>query len=127
VLGLRPKTAATLGAATFAAALVLGACRGEAAKAKPAPKPFCEAAAKLDERLAEAGAAEQVRLLERVVEVAPAQVKGAAQTFLDGLRRVQADPSVRRDRRYEDAASALERYAIDRCGLLEQQRGGVPL
>ena len=104
-----------------------GACSGaEDPPARPSDA-FCAAAARVDERLsAGAGIDEQVRLVRRLVRVAPAEIEREARVFLGALEAVQADPddpTLRDDPDVRGAVDDVNRYANQACGLLEQDSG----
>jgi hypothetical protein len=117
-------------AALVALMVVGGACSG---RPQSAPKPFCQGAfdyeAELQRELTKGtvDGAKQIVLFRRIVATAPAAVHADAQRFLDALERVQADPRVRYDRAITDpahrAVDRVNRYASNRCGLFNQQRG----
>ena len=67
---------------------------------------------------------EQIRLVQRMVDTAPAKIKADAQTFVDALRRVETDPSVKDDPKVKRAVENVNRYAAQGCGFYERQGGG---
>jgi negative regulator of sigma E activity len=117
----RPAVAAVL----LVAALVGGACSSESANAPKAPLAFCQAAARYDDRVSRnAKIDEQIRLVQRMVDTAPAKIKANAQTFVDALRQVETDTSVKDDPRVKRAVENVNRYAAQGCGFYKQQGGG---
>ena len=119
-----PKRLA-VAAVLLAAALVGGACSSESANAPKAPLAFCQAAARYDDRVSRnAKIDEQIRLVQRMVDTAPAKIKADAQTFVDALRRVETDPSVKDDPRVKRTVENVNRYAAQGCGFYKQQGGG---
>jgi hypothetical protein len=111
---------------TVALAATLGAgCRsGDDGAANP-PAAFCEAAAKYEDRLVNgADIDEQIRLVRRMVETAPAEIKPDTQTFLAALEAVRDDPEDRGDAAVQEAVENVNRYATSGCDLLEQDGGG---
>jgi hypothetical protein len=109
------------------ATLLVAGCRDRSSARKP-PDAFCDAAARYDERLLKGkkpSLDEQVRLVQRMVDTAPARIKADAQTFLDALRKVDTDPSVRDDPKVEDAVDNVNRYAAQGCGFYERRPGGI--
>jgi hypothetical protein len=117
----RPAVAAVL----LVAALVGGACSSEGGNAPKAPLAFCKAAARYDDRLSRnAKIDEQIRLVQRMVDTAPAKIKANAQTFVDALRRVETDKSVKDDPNVKRAVESVNRYAAQGCGFYERQGGG---
>jgi hypothetical protein len=117
-------------AASAALAVSGVACSG---RPSTAPKPFCQSAfdyeAELQRELTKGtvDAPKQIALFRRIVATAPATVHADAQRFLDALEQVQADPRIRNDRSVTEpahrAVDRVNRYASNRCGLFNQQRG----
>jgi hypothetical protein len=104
---------------------VLGACGSDRGNAPKAPLAFCKAAARYDDRLSKgAKLDEQIRLVQGMVDTAPAKIEGDAQTFVDALRQVEADPSVKDDPKVKKAVENVNRYAAQGCGFYERQGGG---
>jgi hypothetical protein len=119
-----PKRLA-VAAILLAAALVGGACSSESGNAPKAPLAFCQAAARYDDRVSRnAKIDEQIRLVQRMVDTAPAKIKANAETFVDALRRVGTDKSVKDDPRVKRAVENVNRYAAQGCGFYQQQGGG---
>jgi hypothetical protein len=105
--------------------LLAGACRPEESSGPKPSRGFCDAAADYDDRLSRgAKVGEQIRLVQRMVDTAPAKIKADAQTFVDALRRVEADPSVKDDSKVKQAVEDVNRYAAQGCGFYERQGGG---
>lgn len=103
----------------------LGACRSEGNDAPKPPRAFCDAATRFDDRLSKgANVNEQIRLVQRMVDTAPAKIKADAQTFVDALRRVETDPAVRDDPQIKRAVDNVNRYAAQGCGFYKRQGGG---
>jgi hypothetical protein len=104
--------------------VLVAACR-DSGSAPKAPAAFCEAASKFDDRVSRgAKVDEQIRLVQRMVDVAPAKIKADAQTFVDALRRVETDPSVKDDPKIKRAVDDVNRYAAQGCGFYERRGGG---
>ena len=119
-----PKRLA-VAAVLLVAALVGGACSSEGGNAPKAPLAFCKAAARYDDRVSRnAKIDEQVRLVQRMVDTAPAKIKANAQTFVDALRRVETDRSAKDDPNVKRAVENVNRYAAQGCGFYERQGGG---
>jgi hypothetical protein len=112
-------------AVLVAATLLVGACRSEGSDAPKPPRPFCDAATRFDDRLSKgASIDEQIRLVQRMVETAPAKIKADAETFLDALRRSKTDPSVKDDPKIKRAVDEVNRYAAQGCGFYDRRPGG---
>jgi hypothetical protein len=105
--------------------LFAGACSSDSGNAPKAPLAFCKAAARYDDRLSKgAKIDEQIRLVQGMVDTAPARIEADSQKFVDALRRVEADPSVKDDPKVKKAVESVNRYAAQGCGFYEQQGGG---
>ena len=125
--GVRLLVLATV---TITTALGVAGCRSDdngGAATRPS-EAFCRAAERYEDRLVRgARVGEQVRLVRRMVETAPAEIEADAETFLDALEAVQADPDdpdVRDDPEVQEAVENVQRFAIDGCNLLEDEDGG---
>jgi len=106
-------------------ALFAGACRSEESSAPKPSRAFCDAASDYDDRLSKgAKLDEQIRIVQRMVDTASAKIEADAQTFVDALRRVEADPSVKDDAKVKKAVENVNRYAAQGCGFYKQQGGG---
>lgn len=107
------------------ATVLIGACRPAGSDAPKPPRAFCDAAARYDDRVSRnAKIDEQIRLVQRMVDEAPAKIKADAQTFVDALRRVETDPSVKNDPKAKRAVENVNRYAAQGCGFYKRQPGG---
>jgi hypothetical protein len=107
------------------AAVVAVGCGSEGGGTPKAPLAFCRAAARFDDHLSKgAKLDEQTRLVQGMVDTAPAKIKADAQTFVDALRRVEMDPSVKDNPTVKRAVENVNRYAAQGCGFYEQQGGG---
>ena len=119
-----PKRLA-VAAVLLVAALVGGACSSESGNAPKAPLAFCKAAARYDDRVSRnAKIDEQIRLVQRMADTAPAKIKANVQTFVDALRRVETDKSAKDDPNVKRAVENVNRYAAQGCGFYERQGGG---
>jgi propanediol dehydratase large subunit len=117
-----------LTAALAAVALVASAsaCRGESNTAE-APKAFCKAARHYEQvaqrqkprngQYTTEQIDRQIQLVEAIVEHAPRAIAEDAKTFLDALRRVKTDESVRDDPAIKKAVDNVNRYAAQGCGI----------
>ena len=105
--------------------MLAAGCGSEGSDAPKAPLDFCKAAARFDDRLSRgAKLNEQIRLVQDMVDAAPARIRPDTQTFVDALRRVEADPSVKDDPKVKKAVENVNRYAAQGCGFYERQGGG---
>ena len=110
----------------LAAVAAVAGCSSESGSAPKAPLAFCKAAANYDDRLSKgASIGEQIRLVQRMVATAPAKIKSDAETFLDAMRRVEMDASVKDNPRVKRAVDNVNRYAAQGCGFYQQQGGGI--
>ena len=106
-------------------ALIASACRAEESSAPKPSRAFCDAASDYDDRLSKgAKLDEQIRIVQRMVDTASAKIEADAQTFVDALRRVEADPSVKDDAKVKKAVENVNRYAAQGCGFYKQEGGG---
>jgi hypothetical protein len=120
-----PTRVATIIVVVAAVAMAAVGCGSDSGDAPKAPLAFCKAAARFDDRLSKgAKIDEQIRLVQRMVDAAPAKIDADAQTFLDALRRVETDKSVRDDPNVKKAVENVNRYAAQGCGFYERQGGG---
>jgi hypothetical protein len=120
-----PTRVVTAAVVVAAAAILAAGCGSEGGDAPKAPLAFCKAAARFDDRLSKgAKLDEQIRLVQRMVDTAPAKIEADAQTFVDALRRVGADPSVKDDPKVKKSVENVNRYAAQGCGFYERQGGG---
>ena len=114
-----------LSVALIGAIVLAVGCGSEGGDATKAPLAFCKAASRFDDRLSKgAKLGEQVRLVQGMVDTAPARIKADTTTFLDALRRVETDPSVKDNPKVKRAVENVNRYAAQGCGFYEQQGGG---
>jgi len=115
-----------LAIAALAGAAVLGVgCGSEGGETPKAPLAFCKAASRFDDRLSKgAKLDEQIRLVQGMVDTAPARIKADTSTFLDALQRVETDPSVKDNLKVKRAVENVNRYAAQGCGFYKSQGGG---
>jgi hypothetical protein len=119
-----PRRLAAAAVLLISVVLVAG-CRDSGGNAPKAPEAFCDAASKYDDRVSRnARIDEQIRLVQRMVDTAPAKIKADAQTFVDALRRVETDPSVKDDPKIKRAVENVNRYAAEGCGFYKREGGG---
>ncbi len=120
-----PTRVVTAVVVVAAAAMLAAGCGSEGGDAPKAPLAFCKAAARFDDRLSKgAKLDEQIRLVQRMVDTAPAKIEADAQTFVDALGRVETDESVKDDPNVKRAVENVNRYAAQGCGFYERQGGG---
>lgn len=119
--------------AVVAAATALAGCKDPAKSSLPQPsKAFCDAAVKYDtevQKVSKAGPAEQARaqlpLVQKMADAAPTDIRDAARTFADALRRrADGDTSVVDDQTVAKAVKDVNRRAGNSCGLYQNQNGG---
>jgi hypothetical protein len=112
-------------AAVVVVAAFAAGCRPDGGDTPQAPRAFCDAASRYDDRLSKgARLDEQIRLVEKIAATAPAKIKSDAETFLDALRRVETEPSVKDDPKIQSAVEDVNRYAAQGCGFYERRGGG---
>ena len=111
-----------------AIALAATACSRE--DTPTASKAFCRAADRYNHELErqqqrdEIDTDRQIARVEDLVAEAPRKIEADAQTFLDALRRVQDDPSIKGDPAIQEAVDNVNRFANQACGVYER-RGGL--
>jgi hypothetical protein len=104
----------------IAGGLGAGCSREEAPSASPA---FCTAVDKYNDELdrqVERGKVDPERELARVealARTAPKAIQADAETFVDALRRVADDPSLKDDPDIKRAVDNVNRFANEACGL----------
>jgi hypothetical protein len=129
--GLGPRLAIPrLAIPLVAVTLVAAATACSRVETPMASRAFCRAADRYNtelERQAERGEIDvdrQVTRVEALVRTAPRAIADDAAVFLDALRRVRTDPSVRDDPGVEDAVDNVNRYANQACNVYKRD-GGV--
>lgn len=123
---MRIRLALLAVAVAVAAGAAVTGCGSDSGNARKAPLAFCKAASRYDDRLSKgASVAEQIRLVERIAATAPAKIKSDADTFLNAMRRVEADNSVKDNPDVKRAVENVNRYAAQGCGFYQQQGGGI--
>jgi hypothetical protein len=120
---VRSRLVAPLLAATVAVA----ACSGTSERDLPKPsKDFCTAAHRYEERIQSKrppSVDEQIGMVERLAAAAPADVKADAETFLDAIRRVRTDASVKDNPKVQAAVDNVNRRAGNGCGFFKREPG----
>jgi hypothetical protein len=107
--------------------LVLAGCGGS--QTLEASKAFCLAADRYDSLLErQQGAGEvdvdrQIVRVEDIAQTAPAAIADDAQMFLDALRDVGDDPSLKDDPKVREAVDNVNRYANQACGVYDRRSG----
>ena len=107
--------------------VVLGAAGCSREEKPPASRAFCRAADDYNEELEraqkkqEASVERQLPLVEELARTAPRAIARDAQTFVDALKRVQTDPSVREDPDVRTAVDNVNRYANQACNVYERR------
>ena len=119
---LRPSgcTAAAIGAA-----LVLSACSGRAESLPRPSRAYCEAAYRYEQQIQkqpQPSIDEQITMVDQIAANAPRDIAADAQVFLDAMRRVKTDPSVKDDARVQAAVDNVNRRTSSGCGFFEQER-----
>ena len=105
------------------------ACSGEGEQAK-APKPFCQAAYDYEQELGreakkgEKNVEKQLAMVEKMAELAPKKIRKDVDAFVESLRRVQADPSLAKDKKFQARGAKIvdnvNRYAFNGCNFAKQ-------
>jgi hypothetical protein len=106
---------------------VAAGCSSE--KTPPASKAFCNAANRYnseivrEQKRGKIDTDRQIAVVEDLAATAPRAIRADAQTFLDALRRVSADPSVKSDPLVKRAVDSVNRYANKACGVYSRDSG----
>jgi hypothetical protein len=93
----------------------------------PASKEFCRAADRYNSELerqqerGEIDTARQIARVEDIAATAPKEIRDEAERFLDALRRVETDPSLRDDPEVREAVDDVNRYANQACGVYDRR------
>ena len=122
------RRAALISVPTAVVALVVATgCSGVRDKADMAPRPFCEAAYQLDTDIGASTSEQQLAMVATMAAEAPPEIKREAELWLEGMERVvtrREDISDADRSKYEAASTDLQRFAIKKCKLLEQNGNG---
>lgn len=119
--------------AVVVAAAALAGCKDPGKSSLPAPsKAFCDAAVKYDtqiQKVSKASPADQAKaqlpLVQKMADTAPADIRAAAHTFADALRRrADGDTSVVDNPGVTKAVKDVNRRAGNGCGFYQSQNGG---
>jgi hypothetical protein len=108
------------------AALVLVGCSSSTPKAS---KAFCLAADRYDnelerqQRRGEIDVDRQIARVKELARTAPASIADDAQVFLDALRQVEDDPSIKDDPKVRTAVDNVNRLANQACGVYSRSGG----
>lgn len=96
-----------------------------------ASRAFCLAAERYGDALerqqkkGEVDTPRQIELIEKLVAEAPKKIEQDARTFLEALRGVEQDPSIKDDPQIREAVDNVNRFANQACGVYERRGGGV--
>jgi hypothetical protein len=92
-----------------------------------ASRAFCRAADDYNTELeraqkrGEVSVERQLPLVEELARTAPKAIERDARAFVEALKRVEADPSVRHDRAVRTAVDNVNRYANQACNVYERK------
>lgn len=117
-----------LAAVVLLGAVALAACGGGSSGPSTA---FCAAATRYENELqreatnGKLDTTRQIGIVQQLVTAAPASIKGDAQTFLDALRHVDANPKLRDQPAIKRAVDNVNRFASNKCGLFNQSGGAM--
>lgn len=96
------------------------------------PKAFCKAAARFEKEIereaVNGGVADvdrQIKLVEKLHEEAPPKIRRETKTFLDAMRKVEDDPSIRDDPKVKRAVDAVNRFFAQGCGSYKRSQPGL--
>jgi hypothetical protein len=112
-------------AAALGAVLLLGACSGRGESLPRPSRAYCEAAYRYEQRIQEKprpSVDEQITMVAKITENAPEDIAADARVFLDAMRRVKTDPSVKDNATVQAAVDNVNRRTSGGCGFFEQER-----
>jgi hypothetical protein len=121
------RFAAVAIALSAAAGLLAGCTNPDKSTTEPAPKEFCDAFTRLDDKLSDGKATQQDQydLVKETVGLAPEAIKPDGETFLEGYQRLQnGEPpeSVRKDEaKYQRASLNFQRWGNQHCGFYKRK------
>jgi hypothetical protein len=111
------------------AALVFAFAGCSSTTTPKASKAFCLAADRYnneierEQRVGKIDIDRQIARVEELARTAPKSIAGDAQVFLDALRKVRDDPSVKDDPAVKRAVDNVNRLANQACGVYNRQGG----
>jgi len=127
---LRRTRVRPLAAAAVGLALVLAACSGREESLPRPSRTYCQAAYRYEQQIQkkpQPSIDEQITMVEKIATNAPKDIAADARVFLDAMRRVQTDPSVKDNPKVQTAVENVNRRTSRGCGFFEQDRnsGGI--
>jgi hypothetical protein len=111
--------------AATAAVSLLGACAGREESLPRPSRAFCEAAYRYEQKIQkkpQPSIDDQISMVDAIATHAPKDIVADARVFLDAMRRVQTDPSVKDDTKVRTAVENVNRRTSRGCGFFEQER-----
>ena len=107
------------------AVLLLGACSGRPESLPRPSRRYCEAAYRYEQKIQKRpkpSIDEQITMVDEIASNAPKDIAADARVFLDAMRRVRTDPSVKDNPRVQTAVENVNRRTSEGCGFFEQER-----
>ena len=111
----------------LAVAVVTAAAGCSRQETPSASRAFCRAADDYNTELeraqkrGEVSVERQLPLVEELARTAPKAIERDARAFVEALKRVEVDPSVRDDRAVRTAVDNVNRYANQACNVYERK------
>jgi hypothetical protein len=112
-------------AAAAAAALLVGACSGREESLPRPSREYCQAAYRYEQQIQkqpQPTIEAQIAMVEKIADNAPKDIRAEARVFLDAMRRVETDPSVKDNAKVQAAVENVNRRTSRGCGFFEQER-----
>jgi hypothetical protein len=107
------------------ALVILAGCGAE--EGPRASRAYCEAAVRYEKELERQGTSgdidteRQIARVEDLVEHAPREIRAEAQAFLDALRAVEDDPTIRGSAEVEETVDDVNRFTSQACGFFDRR------
>jgi hypothetical protein len=112
-------------ATAVGAILLLGACSGRQASLPRPSRAYCETAYRYEQRIQHKprpSVDTQIALLTKMAEHAPNDIAPDLAVFLDAMRRVETEPSLKDKPSVVTAVDNVNRRTSAGCGFFEQDR-----
>jgi hypothetical protein len=112
-------------AAAIGSILLLGACTGRQESLPRPSRAYCETAYRYEQRIQHKprpSVETQLAMLTKMADHAPKDIAPDMAVFLDAMRRVEAEPSLKDAPRVVTAVDNVNRRTSSGCGFFEQDR-----
>jgi hypothetical protein len=107
------------------AVVLLAACAGREESLPRPSRTYCEAAYRYEQQIQkkpQPSIDAQITMVEKIATNAPKDIVADARVFLDAMRRVETDPSVKDNPKVQTAVESVNRRTSSGCGFFEQDR-----